>query len=193
MASHCLVIALLSACPINQRCTAPLFNVIPTIPPFILESLYKRNTAFKIQTFSVFYMWGNSNLFRVCSIVWSHATPENAYPSCLWTVQLSSMFAATSTKEVIQNKDWKTKRINIHRKDTLTFAICSPLTYYTIWVRGVDSPPIWSRYANFKSLFISLEIDCFHRQWTWTNMHSGTKSAGWLRYCMGYKIDYSWH
>jgi hypothetical protein len=41
MSSHCLVIALLSACPINQRCTAPLFRVIPTKPPFILESLTK--------------------------------------------------------------------------------------------------------------------------------------------------------
>ena len=31
-------------------------------------------------------------------------------------------------------------------------------------VSGVASPTIWSCYANFKSLslFISLEIDCFH-------------------------------
>jgi hypothetical protein len=41
MASHCLVIALLSACPIKQRWTAPLFSIIPTIPPFIFESLQK--------------------------------------------------------------------------------------------------------------------------------------------------------
>jgi hypothetical protein len=41
MASHCLVIALLSACSINQRWTAPLFSVIPTTPPFIFESLQK--------------------------------------------------------------------------------------------------------------------------------------------------------
>jgi hypothetical protein len=46
---------------------------------------------------------------------------------------------------------------------------------------GVASPPIWSRYANFKSsLFISLEIDCFYSQWTRKYLHSGTKSAGWL-------------
>ena len=45
MASHCLVIALLSAWPINQRWTAPLFNVIPTIPPFTLESLKNNNRA----------------------------------------------------------------------------------------------------------------------------------------------------
>ena len=41
MTSHCLVIALLSVCPINQWWTAPLFSVIPTIPPFIFESLKK--------------------------------------------------------------------------------------------------------------------------------------------------------
>jgi hypothetical protein len=27
---------------------------------------------------------------------------------------------------------------------------------------GEASPIIWSCYANYKSLFISLEIDCFH-------------------------------
>ena len=33
-------------------------------------------------------------------------------------------------------------------------------------------------------IFISLEIDCFHSQWTRKYLHSGTKSSGWLRYCL---------
>jgi hypothetical protein len=42
---------------------------------------------------------------------------------------------------------------------------------------GVASPTIWSCYANIKSLslFISLEIDCFHGLWTRKYLHSMTK------------------
>ena len=48
IASHCLVVALLSACHINQQCTASLFWVIPTIPPFILFRIFKKTTEFVI-------------------------------------------------------------------------------------------------------------------------------------------------
>jgi hypothetical protein len=46
---------------------------------------------------------------------------------------------------------------------------------------GVASPTIWSCYANIKSLslFISLEIDCFHGLWTRKYLHSMTKLSGW--------------
>ena len=37
------------------------------------------------------------------------------------------------------------------------------IALYVSLCSGVASPTIWSCYANFKSsLFISLEIDCFH-------------------------------
>jgi hypothetical protein len=36
--------------------------------------------------------------------------------------------------------------------------------------------------SKLLSLFISLEIECFHSQWTQKYLHSGTKSSGWLRY-----------
>jgi hypothetical protein len=41
-------------------------------------------------------------------------------------------------------------------------------------------------YANSKllPLFISLEIDCFHSQWAWKYLLSGTKSSEWLRYIL---------
>jgi hypothetical protein len=49
---------------------------------------------------------------------------------------------------------------------------------------GEASSKIWSCYANFKSLslFISLEIDCFHGQLTRKYLHSMTKLSRWLRY-----------
>jgi hypothetical protein len=51
-------------------------------------------------------------------------------------------------------------------------------------VSGEASPTISSCYANFKSsLFISLEIDCFHGLWTRKYLHSMTKLSGWLRHC----------
>ena len=42
------------------------------------------------------------------------------------------------------------------------------ITIVTLAGSGVDSPTIYSRYANFKLLssVISLEIDCFHSQRT---------------------------
>jgi hypothetical protein len=54
------------------------------------------------------------------------------------------------------------------------------------WNIGEASPKIWSCYAHFKSsLFISLEIDCFHGQLTRKYLHSMTKLSGWLRYWAG--------
>jgi hypothetical protein len=57
-------------------------------------------------------------------------------------------------------------------------------THVPIWAQqsGEASPTIWPCYANFKSLslFISSEIDCFHRLWTWKYLHSMTKLSGWL-------------
>ena len=54
------------------------------------------------------------------------------------------------------------------------------------WNSGEASPKIWSCYAHFKSsLFISLEIDCFHGQLTRKYLPSMTKLSGWLRYWAG--------
>jgi hypothetical protein len=57
------------------------------------------------------------------------------------------------------------------------------------WASGEASPTIWSCYANFKSIFIYLHIDCFHGVWIWTRkyLHSMTKLSGWLRHWHGRK------
>ena len=39
--------------------------------------------------------------------------------------------------------------------------------------------PLWKFQT---SLFISLEIDCFLQSMNTKNLHSGTKSSGWLRH-----------
>jgi hypothetical protein len=65
-------------------------------------------------------------------------------------------------------------------------------TYQTSSVFQWRSQPdnLVMRYANFKSLLISLKNDCFHGLWTQKYLHSMTRLSGWLRHCC---LPYSKH
>ena len=69
------------------------------------------------------------------------------------------------------------------------FSVLPKYSQQTFWRKPtLPSDPTANVYQSKLKIIIiihfeiSLEVDCFHSQYTRKYLHSGTKSSGWLRY-----------
>ena len=97
---------------------------------------------------------------------------------CSWlSVILFKIFTPYSSSTILTNMN------NVDKK-TLFNSVFNTIgqveNFLLCTCRGVASLKIYSRYENFKVLshVKSLEIDCFHSQWTQKYLHNGTYRQG---------------
>jgi hypothetical protein len=131
---------------------------------------------------------------RTCSLKWNRRSKVRNW----WIRHQSPEFNCATAKSLRSQTYYADELARIVRStyNALLKQRCSLMRVGTLaCFQWCSQPDNLVPLCKFKIIiiihFISLEIDCFHSQWTRKYLHSGTKSSGWLRYCLRLTLMHS--